>query len=68
MQQNVVATNPIVTIEMENGSETKDMVFAKSDIAIIRLVLDFQTGGQKDWPLGDRMIETEFKFRRVKEK
>ena len=30
-----------VTIEMENGSETKDMVFAKSDIAIIRLVLDF---------------------------
>lgn len=30
-----------VTIEMENGSGTKDMVFAKSDIAIIRLVLDF---------------------------
>ena len=30
-----------ITIEMENGSETKDMVFAKSDIAIIRLVLDF---------------------------
>jgi ribosome maturation factor RimP len=30
-----------VTIEMENDSETKDMVFAKSDIAIIRLTLDF---------------------------
>ena len=30
-----------VTIEIENGSETKDMVFAKSDIAIIRLTLDF---------------------------
>lgn len=30
-----------VTIEVESGSETKDMVFAKSDIAIIRLVLDF---------------------------
>ncbi len=30
-----------VTIEMESGSETKDMVFAKSDIAIIRLTLDF---------------------------
>lgn len=30
-----------ITIEMESGSETKDMVFAKSDIAIIRLVLDF---------------------------
>lgn len=34
-----------VTIEMEieteNGSETKDMVFAKSDIAVIRLTLDF---------------------------
>ena len=30
-----------ITIEMENGSETKDRVFAKSDIAIIRLTLDF---------------------------
>ena len=30
-----------VTIGTENGSETKDMVFAKSDIAIIRLTLDF---------------------------
>jgi ribosome maturation factor RimP len=30
-----------ITIEMENNSETKDMVFAKSDIAIIRLTLDF---------------------------
>lgn len=30
-----------VTIEVESGSETKDMVFAKSDIAIIRLTLDF---------------------------
>lgn len=30
-----------ITIETENGSETKDMVFAKSDIAIIRLTLDF---------------------------
>jgi ribosome maturation factor RimP len=30
-----------ITIEMENDSETKDMVFAKSDIAIIRLTLDF---------------------------
>ncbi len=30
-----------VTIEVESGSETKDRVFAKSDIAIIRLTLDF---------------------------
>jgi ribosome maturation factor RimP len=30
-----------ITIEIENNSETKDMVFAKSDIAIIRLTLDF---------------------------
>ena len=30
-----------VTIETENNSETKDMVFARSDIAIIRLPLDF---------------------------
>lgn len=30
-----------VTIELEEGSGTKDMVFAKSDIAIIRLTLDF---------------------------
>lgn len=30
-----------VTIETENHSETKDMVFARSDIAIIRLTLDF---------------------------
>lgn len=30
-----------VTIELEGESETKDMVFAKSDIAIIRLTLDF---------------------------
>ena len=30
-----------VTIEVESGSETKDMVFAKSDIAIIRLSLVF---------------------------
>jgi ribosome maturation factor RimP len=30
-----------ITIEMVNDSETKDMVFAKSDIAIIRLTLDF---------------------------
>jgi ribosome maturation factor RimP len=30
-----------ITIEMENDSGTKDMVFAKSDIAIIRLTLDF---------------------------
>jgi ribosome maturation factor RimP len=30
-----------ITIEIENDSETKDMVFAKSDIAIIRLTLDF---------------------------
>lgn len=30
-----------VTIETENHSGTKDMVFAKSDIAIIRLTLDF---------------------------
>jgi ribosome maturation factor RimP len=30
-----------ITIEIENGSETKDMVFAKTDIAIIRLTLDF---------------------------
>lgn len=30
-----------VTIELEMDSETKDMVFAKSDIAIIRLTLDF---------------------------
>lgn len=30
-----------VTIETENNSETKDMVFARSDIAIIRLTLDF---------------------------
>ncbi|MDE7029343.1 MAG: ribosome maturation factor RimP [Lachnospiraceae bacterium] len=30
-----------VTIEIENHSETKDMVFAKSDIAVIRLTLDF---------------------------
>ncbi len=30
-----------ITIEVESGSETKDMVFAKSDIAIIRLTLDF---------------------------
>ena len=30
-----------ITIERENGSETKDMVFAKADIAIVRLTLDF---------------------------
>lgn len=30
-----------VTIEVEENSGTKDMVFAKSDIAIIRLTLDF---------------------------
>lgn len=30
-----------ITIEVESGSETKDTVFAKSDIAIIRLTLDF---------------------------
>ncbi len=30
-----------VIIETENNSETKDMVFARSDIAIIRLTLDF---------------------------
>lgn len=30
-----------VTIEIEKDSGTKDMVFAKSDIAIIRLTLDF---------------------------
>ncbi|MDE7477541.1 MAG: ribosome maturation factor RimP [Lachnospiraceae bacterium] len=30
-----------ITIETQNNSETKDMVFAKSDIAIIRLTLDF---------------------------
>ncbi len=30
-----------VTIEIEKDSGTKDMVFAKSDIAIIRLMLDF---------------------------
>lgn len=30
-----------VTIKLEGDSETKDMVFAKSDIAIIRLTLDF---------------------------
>lgn len=30
-----------VTIELEGNSGTKDMVFAKSDIAIIRLTLDF---------------------------
>ncbi|MDE7207596.1 MAG: ribosome maturation factor RimP, partial [Lachnospiraceae bacterium] len=30
-----------VTIEIEENSGTKDMVFAKSDIAIIRLTLDF---------------------------
>ena len=30
-----------VTIEVESGSETKDMVFARSDIAVIRLTLDF---------------------------
>lgn len=30
-----------VTIEMEDSLGTKDMVFAKSDIAIIRLTLDF---------------------------
>ena len=30
-----------VTIELEENSEKRDMVFAKSDIAIIRLVLDF---------------------------
>lgn len=30
-----------VTIEIEEDSGTKDMVFAKSDIAIIRLTLDF---------------------------
>ncbi|EOS45224.1 hypothetical protein C809_03063 [Lachnospiraceae bacterium MD335] len=30
-----------VTIEMEESSGKKDMVFAKSDIAIIRLTLDF---------------------------
>jgi ribosome maturation factor RimP len=30
-----------ITIEMENNSETKDMTFAKSDIAVIRLTLDF---------------------------
>ncbi len=30
-----------VTIEIKNNSGIKDMVFAKSDIAIIRLTLDF---------------------------
>lgn len=30
-----------VTIELEGASETKDMVFARSDIAIVRLTLDF---------------------------
>ena len=30
-----------VTIEMEESSGKRDMVFAKSDIAIIRLTLDF---------------------------
>lgn len=30
-----------VTIEIENNPETKEMVFAKSDIAIIKLTLDF---------------------------
>lgn len=30
-----------VTIETQNGSGTKDMVFAKPDIAVIRLALDF---------------------------
>ena len=30
-----------ITIEIKNGSETKDMVFAKADIAIVRLTLDF---------------------------
>ena len=30
-----------VTIETEKDSETKDMVFARSDIAVIRLTLDF---------------------------
>ena len=30
-----------ITIEIENGSETKDMVFAKADIAIVRLTMDF---------------------------
>ena len=30
-----------ITIEIENNSETEDMVFAESDIAIIRLTLDF---------------------------
>ena len=30
-----------VTIELEGVSETKDMVFARSDIAIVRLTLDF---------------------------
>lgn len=30
-----------ITIEIENGSETKDMTFAKADIAIVRLTLDF---------------------------
>ena len=30
-----------ITIEIENGSETKDMVFARADIAIVRLTLDF---------------------------
>ena len=30
-----------VTIEVEENYGTKDMVFAKSDIAIIRLTLDF---------------------------
>lgn len=30
-----------ITIELEDHPETKDMVFAKSDIAIIRLTIDF---------------------------
>lgn len=30
-----------ITIEIEEHSGTKDMVFAKSDIAIVRLTLDF---------------------------
>lgn len=31
-----------ITIEMEiNNTEKKEMVFAKSDVAIIRLTLDF---------------------------
>lgn len=30
-----------VTIELEGASETKEMVFARSDIAIVRLTLDF---------------------------